>query len=692
MSKTNVGEIEYVVSVNTDELKSGLNKADDEAKSGADKLGGAFAKIGAMAAKGVAVASTALAGLGVAAVKNYADYEQLTGGIETLFKNSSDTMMDYAQDAYMTAGLSANQYMELATSFSASLLQGLGGDTAKAAEYADMAITDMSDNANKMGTSMESLQFAYQGFAKQNYTMLDNLKLGYGGTKEEMQRLLKDAEKMPEAMGKKFDLNNYSDVVQAINVVQKNMGIAGTTAKEAGSTISGSFGAAKAAWSNLITAMAGGKELGSAGGYIDDFVRSVKTFAGNVMPVAKQALSGIVQLVAELAPMIVEQIPPLLQQILSPLIKAGTDLITQLIAMLPTLIPIIVDGAVQLFMGLVNALPVILPALLQGIIALIQGIAQLFTNPEMLDQMLNAFVQCLMMIVEALPKIIEALMVALPKIITAITGWLLKPETLEQLLQAGGLLIIALFQGLIQLIIQGWNSALSTLGTVIGQVGKLVGDVFGGAWKEVEKWWGGIGAWFTGVWKNVENALAGVAKWFGDLFSGAWRNVQNAFSAVGGFFRGIWNTITGIFSSIGTAIGSAIGGAFKNVVNTIIGFAEGTINTFIRGINAAIGLINAIPGVNIGKVNELRIPRMETGGIVPNTAGGRLILAGEGGQDEWVVPESKMASMIEKLGGNDKRQIVVNISGVFATDQSEQRKVALAIAEQLELIERQRLN
>ena len=211
--------------------------------------------------------------------------------------------------------MSANQYMETATSFSASLIQGLGGDTEKAAKYANMAITDMSDNANKMGTSMESIQFAYQGFAKQNYTMLDNLKLGYGGTKEEMQRLLKDAEKMPEAMGKKFNLNNYADVVQAINVVQQHMGIAGTTAKEASSTISGSFNSVKASWSNLLTALVGEGEASTLSDMMPQFVESVKTFAKNIMPVAKMALEGIVSLVTQLAPIIIAELPGLLQAI-----------------------------------------------------------------------------------------------------------------------------------------------------------------------------------------------------------------------------------------------------------------------------------------------------------------------------------------------------------------------------------------
>ena len=176
--------------------------------------------------------------MSTAAVNSYAEYEQLAGGVETLFKDSSNKLMGYADQAYKTAGMSANEYMSTVTSFSASLLQSLEGDTEKAADYANQAVIDMSDNANKMGTSIEMIQNAYQGFAKQNYTMLDNLKLGYGGTKEEMERLLADAEKIS---GIKYDISSFGDVTQAIHVIQTELGITGTTAKEASSTIQGSF-------------------------------------------------------------------------------------------------------------------------------------------------------------------------------------------------------------------------------------------------------------------------------------------------------------------------------------------------------------------------------------------------------------------------------------------------------------------
>lgn len=218
-----------------DEIKDAGDKA-DKSKERFSKLGSVLKGVGvAMGAVVTAAAATAVK-LGKEVVNAYADYEQLVGGVDTLFKGSSQKLQSYASNAYKTAGLSANDYMETVTGFSASLIQSLGGDTDKSVKYADMAITDMADNANKMGTDMSLIQNAYQGFAKQNYTMLDNLKLGYGGTKEEMQRLLSDAEKIS---GVKYDISSYADVVDAIHVMQESMDIAGTTAKEAEGTISG---------------------------------------------------------------------------------------------------------------------------------------------------------------------------------------------------------------------------------------------------------------------------------------------------------------------------------------------------------------------------------------------------------------------------------------------------------------------
>lgn len=253
-----------------------IGAAADKVAKGAQKVADATAGISHAAQAGLAVA----AGAAVKIVDSYADYEQLIGGVETLFKGSSKKLVKYAKSAYKTAGLSANDYMETATGFAASLVSSLGGDTEKAVELVDVAITDMADNANKMGSDIQSIQNAYQGFAKQNYTMLDNLKLGFGGTKEEMQRLLDEAEKLS---GIHYDIGNYADIVNAIHVIQTEMDITGTTAKEAEGTISGSIAAFKSSVSNLLAGM--GDANADVDQLTDNVVEAFKTMAGNIIPI-----------------------------------------------------------------------------------------------------------------------------------------------------------------------------------------------------------------------------------------------------------------------------------------------------------------------------------------------------------------------------------------------------------------------
>ena len=265
-------------------LTAGILGGSGAAKSALSSIGGAAATAGKLAVAGLGAVTGAVTAVGGAALGAYADYEQLSGGVETLFGSSASTLKGYADEAYRTAGMSANQYMTQATSFAASLVQSVGGDTAKAAEYANMAMVDMSDNVNKMGSNMQSVQDAYQGFAKQNFTMLDNLKLGYGGTKEEMQRLIADANKFRAEQGKTADLTieSYADIVEAIHTVQEEMGITGTTAKEASTTISGSIGMAKAAWTNFLTGL--GRDDVDFSQLTTQLLESIGTVAKNVAP------------------------------------------------------------------------------------------------------------------------------------------------------------------------------------------------------------------------------------------------------------------------------------------------------------------------------------------------------------------------------------------------------------------------
>lgn len=313
---------------------SSFEKGLSGSESGFKKFGNTLKKlaIGKVVADGVKKSVSAISSLTKNVVKAYGEYEQLVGGVDTLFKKSSKTVKKYADQAYKTAGLSANKYMQTVTSFSASLLQGLNGDTAKAAKIADQAIIDMSDNANKMGTSMEAIQNAYQGFAKANYTMLDNLKLGYGGTKTEMERLLADAEKLT---GIKYDINNFADVINAVHAVQTELGITGTTALEANTTIEGSFNTLKAAWDNLLI------EFGKADADIPDkinkLVGAAETAFKNVLPVVKNALHGIGEFLTDIAPIIEEKLPDLIKEIMPGFIDAAGAIIHGIAEALPTI-------------------------------------------------------------------------------------------------------------------------------------------------------------------------------------------------------------------------------------------------------------------------------------------------------------------------------------------------------------------
>ena len=309
---------------------------------GLKKIGAVAVSVTKAAAKvtvaGVGVASAGVAALVGSSVKAYGDYEQLVGGVDTLFKNSSPVVQKYANDAYKTAGLSANNYMKTVTSFSASLLQSVNNDTAKAAKIAHQAIVDMSDNSNKMGSDMESIQSAYQGFAKQNFTMLDNLKLGYGGTREEMKRLIKDAAKVD----KSIDANSisYANIINAIHVIQGTMDITGTTAKEASTTIQGSFSSLKSAWGNLMTSLVVGGD--SFDQCLTNLVDSAKIFGNNVMPAIRKGLEGVGRLIIELTPYIAAELPGLIDELLPPLLKAAMALIKGLIKSLPNIVKILI--------------------------------------------------------------------------------------------------------------------------------------------------------------------------------------------------------------------------------------------------------------------------------------------------------------------------------------------------------------
>lgn len=322
-----------------DETTGKAERAQGKLGKALGKIGSAAVKVGAVAGAGIAAVATGIGALTKQAIGEYSNYEQLVGGVETLFKDSSDKVVKYANDAYKTAGLSANEYMDTVTSFSASLLQGLGGDTDKAAEIANQAIVDMSDNANKMGTDMASIQNAYQGFAKQNYTMLDNLKLGYGGTASEMARLINDSGVLGDTVEVTADTVNdvsFDKIIEAIHVIQDNMDITGTTAKEASTTIQGSIGMMKSAWTNFLTGMADPDQDFDA--LLGNLVDSVVTVADNLIPRITATLPRIVQGISKLIQSLAPHVPPLLEQLIPALIKGAIQIVAVLIKDLPNIL------------------------------------------------------------------------------------------------------------------------------------------------------------------------------------------------------------------------------------------------------------------------------------------------------------------------------------------------------------------
>lgn len=346
-TKKQLGDLENGV----DDVGDAMDDAGKKTTTFGDILKGSLASEAII--NGVKAVASGIKSLIGGAVEGHGEYEQLAGGVETLFKDSAQTVQDYANTAYKTAGLSANKYMETVTSFSASLLQSMGNDTDAAAEKANLAITDMSDNANKMGTDMQSIQNAYQGFAKQNYTMLDNLKLGYGGTKEEMQRLIDDANALNAAQGNytNYTIESYADIVDAIHTVQTEMGITGTTAKEASTTVEGSINSMKSAWANFVVGL--GNDNADIADLSAQLIESVGTVAENVLPVIETVLTNIADTVKE----------------------QGPEMITKFVAYAIDKLPEVISLGLQMVLALVKGLAQNLPQLVQGTLNMIDTIA-----------------------------------------------------------------------------------------------------------------------------------------------------------------------------------------------------------------------------------------------------------------------------------------------------------------------------
>lgn len=550
-----------------DDLGDELKESGDEAES----FGGKFEKLGSVL-KGVGAAMGAVAlAAGAAAVKlgkevisAYADFEQLVGGVDTLFGDASQTVQNYAANAFKTAGLSANEYMETVTGFSASLIQSLGGDTAKAAEVADMAITDMADNANKMGTDLSAIQTAYQGFAKQNYTMLDNLKLGYGGTKSEMERLLADAEKIS---GIKYDLSSFSDLTEAIHVIQTEMGITGTTAKEATETISGSMAGMQSAIDNL---MAG---LGNADADIEMLIGNVVEAFGhvvdNVVPVIENivkalppALDGILRAIGDLLPTLLSTVVDLFTQVLETLlsllpelIPAAVDAVLTIVGALIDNLPLLIDAAVQLItalvMGLGSALPELIPAAVEAIITIVQGLL------DSMDQILEAAFAIIQGLAEGLLNALPELIDALPEIIMTIIDFI--TDNLPLIIKMGIELTVQLAFGLIKAIPQLVARLPEIVAAIVTGLGKAVGAVF-----EIGK------NIVTGLWEGIKS----LGSWIADKVSGFFSGIVDGAKSL----LGIHSPST-VFAGIGENMGLGIGMGFTDAMRGVEKDIAGAIPT-----------------------------------------------------------------------------------------------------------------
>lgn len=482
-----VGEVTIGVKFDKNSVTSGVKSLGSEvSKTGStitSKLGGAAKTAGKAIASGLAIGAAGFATLGKAALDAYADYEQLIGGVDTLFKDSSLAVQEYANNAYQTAGLSANQYMETVTGFSARLLQGLGGDTAKAAEISNLAVTDMADNAAKMGTSMQSLQDAYQGFAKQNYEMLDNLKLGYGGTQAEMARLINDSGVLGDSMTVTAETVNsvsFDKMIEAIHVVQSELGFTGTAANEASSTVSGSLASMGAAWENVLASFGTGsdEQITQA---INGLIESIGNVLSNLSVLIEPIMNGIVTLINTLVP----QIPTLLNMLLPPLIQGALTLILGLVNAIPTLITpeniqMIVQAGLKLFMGLVTALPEIVKALVDALPTLIDTVVAWLTDPNTILTLVGAAVQLFLALVMAVPQILGALIGAFGTLV-------------------GNL----------------WNGITSLFGEFAGKFGDFIGGIFKGA--------------INGVISFIENFLNGPI----DLINGFIGIINGAFGFLG---------------------------------------------------------------------------------------------------------------------------------------------------------------
>ena len=523
METLNLFELFARIILDTSDYDDNLDEASRNTESFAVKLKNGLSTAAKVGAAALSAAASGVAALTKSSIDQYAEYEQLVGGVDTLFKDASDTIQQYASNAYKTAGVSANTYMEQATAFSASLIQSLGGDTQAAAEYANQAIMDMSDNANKMGTDIESIQQTYQSLMRGNYAMLDNLKLGYGGTKSELERLVADAE---ELTGQALDPSKFSDVITAIHAVQENMGITGTTAKEAATTIEGSVGMMRAAWDNLLVGIA--NDNGDLGSLTYEFADTVETALSNILPRVKIILGGIGQVIADMGTIIAQTLPEMISTVLPSLISAGAQLLVGLVAgiisALPQLAASVPEIVSALYTSIVSAGPQLatagtqllsmftsgietgIPDLISRLPQIIEGILNFIA--ENLPSILDMGVQILTSLQDGIINSISSLVSSLPQVISAITGFI--ADNLPAIVNAGISVLVNLASGIVSAIPQLVAVLPQIISAIVNGIGNLMGSIVDIGENIVQGIWEGIQNMATWIKNKVTGFFSGI--------------------------------------------------------------------------------------------------------------------------------------------------------------------------------------
>lgn len=567
-----------------------LGKEADEAGSSAEKAGGGFTVFKAVLANlATSVIQSAISGLqnlggelinvGKQAIEGFGEFEQLEGGVKKLFGDDvASSVMQNAQNAFSSAGMSANEYMNTVTSFSASLISGLNGDTAKASKIADQAIRDMSDNANTFGTDISSIQNAYQGFAKGNFNMLDNLKLGYGGTKEEMLRLVKEAGVVDESV-KSIDDVSFDQIIEGIHIVQDRMNIAGTTAKEASATIQGSVGSMKSAWQNMLTGMA--DENANFEQLATNLVNTLITqdgqggVLGTLVPRISQVVTGMANALQTTLPMLIKQVVPIIQQNLPIIISAVQQALQTVLEVLPDVIPVIADLIPQIASALIALSPELVNTGMQMLLSLINGITTAIPQligmlPDIINQMvttllanlpivIDAGMQLLLAIVNGLMEAIPQLIDYLPTIIDTMVNVLL--QNLPKILDSAIKIMTALIQGLtnsipklvamiptiiktiVRVITQGLPQILSAGVKIITQLISGIGSMFGKLGSKA----GEILTTITGKLKEIPSKMLDIGK---NLVHGLWNGISNGLGWIKEKLTGWIGNVTGFIKKL----------------------------------------------------------------------------------------------------------------------------------------------